>query len=114
MKVVVHILYQNEQTGVNLFKNKNLFTHDIKHVVITDYTDLNKNIFKDFEQVFYYKTQQDLYQGITNVIDFLKSVNYTEIILSNSNKLLTNQDLNFLTIDELIGQLSIVNNIVNI
>jgi len=113
MKIVVHILFKDSEID-DLFKNKDLFNYEVKHILLTNYTQLNKNIFIGFEQIFFYNYENDLVNNVKCIVKFIKNLNYKEIFISNSNKNLNQTDIKFEDIDVKLNQLAVIDDIINV
>lgn len=111
MKAVIHFLYKNQDKST-LFYNKNASDYSVKDFLITNDRGLNKGLFKQFEQIFYFNGELNIVDSTTSVLVFLKQMGYTSVCIKDSK---TKQDgLEFKSIEELISHFSVVNDILKV
>jgi hypothetical protein len=111
MKCVLHTVFNDDLN--TLFKNKSFFEFEIKHFLTTNYKNINENVFKQFEQIFYFKNKDDFKNQIKNIILYFNTFGYDEIYVSKTS-IINPDQIVFVRTDDLLKHFTVINNIVNI
>lgn len=111
MNAIIHVLYQDFKDNNNLIQNLSLFDYTHNHFIITDIRNLNKNLYKNIEQIFYFSSNNFI-TYIKNILLFLKEIGYTSVKLCNST--INYSNLNLEDIDVLTNKLAVIDDIFHI
>lgn len=112
MNAVIHLVFKDSYENDNFLKNLDIFDFTHTHFIITDIKNLNKTVYSNIEQIFYFNQKKECFLYLKNILSFLKEVGYVNAKICNSNNLLQTNSLD--SIDELNSKLAIINDIIEI
>lgn len=112
MNAIIHILKEDNifNDSDNLIYNKNQYYFQSKHFLITTVKRPHKQLYKEFEQIYFFKNHDFL--NILNVLNTIKQLDYSKCLILNSDKKHEKTE-EFIEIEKLLSNFSIINNIFN-
>jgi hypothetical protein len=110
MKAVIYLLLDNNEENY-IEDIQRQINHDVKQFMITNVVNPHKSIYNKIENIFYFKDYTNCLIKVPFILSYLEIFNYTDVLLLNTNKTYTTDELIYKNILCVKNEFSIIHNI---